>query len=108
MLPDAGGDEAKNVCTIRRGSTNSLWLRRSGAVLVAGQPVVYTDANDVVTNLGLAPHGRKEGLTGREAVVDRAEVEVQILDLSGPVAEQPGFDAAAGDPTTLGLLERRD
>ncbi|MCK1743963.1 hypothetical protein IVA80_24770 [Bradyrhizobium sp. 139] len=38
-------------------------------------------------------------------MADRAEVEVEILDLSSPVAEQPGFDAAAGDPAAPGLFE---
>src|SRR5947209_4797466 len=82
----------------------------AGAASVSGQLVIQPDADDIVANLGLATQRRNgvyiDGNSRRIGVTDRAEIEMQIFGFGGPIAEQPCFDAATGDPATIRSLER--
>src|SRR6185312_13778415 len=65
------------------------------------EPVVHAGANLVGVE---ADAGRRRA----ERAVRVAEVDVQILELAGPVAGQCGFDASAGCPACVGVAGGRD
>ena len=73
----------------------------------ATETIVHADAHNFVRDSAARPQGPKEGRRsdGHEGVTDVAEVDVEILELSGPTSTKRGFHARARHPAGPGLTE---
>src|SRR5262249_54487307 len=77
---------------------------------IASELVIQADSNDVVPDcagVGIVSRKTDQGIVGgiRKTMRNSAEIHVEILDLSGPIPDQPMLKAAPDRPTRSFVAE---
>src|SRR5258708_4406440 len=70
--------------------------------------VVDADAQEIVGDAGIEAHCGRRTQRRRWDGRDRSQIEVEVLDLGGPIAGHATFDAAAGRPAPLCVVAADD
>src|SRR6185312_2956903 len=86
----------------RRPPQPDVPASRRGRRFVRSEAVVHADADHVglVGDLGV-----RTAAAGRRVAGDVAEIGVEVFELRRPVRHERPFDAGAGDPAELGLVD---